>query len=563
MEEEKKETTVEEPKEANLEEKKVEGKEEIPKKKGKPFIMGVFIALAVVIVVCLGGLIFLNGDSQNKDKKTTKTTEKAKKYLSEYRLSGNSLEDFDLYFLQLENNPKNTVYSPLSIKYALGMLADGAKGDTKEQIEAVLGDYTPRSYPNNEHMSFANAMFIKNTYQEDVKVSYLDTLKNKYNAEVIYDSFETPDTINNWVSDRTFKLINNLVDDASNNDFFLVNALAIDMEWNYQVHCIWDRNRKVDCLDNGRYGVEYLHEKLPDLPFGLHGYTAHDNPYTSVEQFYDNHEFNGVDNIKGADILADFNRYDIIKELGEEKIRETIRNDIAEKRQSSDDNMKEVLPTDVEGFLDKYIEEIKANYGKGDNSTDFLVYDDESVKSFAKDLKEYDGMTLQYVGIMPKNEDLATFIKESNANSINKIINNLKEVKIDSFEEGYATRIRGYIPFFDYDYQLDLMKDLQKMGIENIFGADADLSNMVEGPAFINKTIHKADIEFSNDGIKAAAATAVGGVGSTYGPAYDYLFEIPTINIDISFNKPYMYVIRDKATGEVWFAGTVYEPIHK
>ena len=32
----------------------------------------------------------------------------------------------------------------------------------------------------------------------------------------------------------------------------------------------------------------------------------------------------------------------------------------------------------------------------------------------------------------------------------------------------------------------------------------------------------------------------------------------PTIDLD--FDKPYMYIIRDKSTGEVWFAGTVYEP---
>ena len=31
--------------------------------------------------------------------------------------------------------------------------------------------------------------------------------------------------------------------------------------------------------------------------------------------------------------------------------------------------------------------------------------------------------------------------------------------------------------------------------------------------------------------------------------------------IDLTFDRPFMYLIRDKETGEVWFAGTVYEPI--
>ena len=30
--------------------------------------------------------------------------------------------------------------------------------------------------------------------------------------------------------------------------------------------------------------------------------------------------------------------------------------------------------------------------------------------------------------------------------------------------------------------------------------------------------------------------------------------------IDVTFDKPYMYVIRDKDSGEVWFMGSVYEP---
>ena len=33
------------------------------------------------------------------------------------------------------------------------------------------------------------------------------------------------------------------------------------------------------------------------------------------------------------------------------------------------------------------------------------------------------------------------------------------------------------------------------------------------------------------------------------------------IDVDLTFDKPYMYLIRDVETGEIWFAGTVYEPL--
>ena len=42
---------------------------------------------------------------------------------------------------------------------------------------------------------------------------------------------------------------------------------------------------------------------------------------------------------------------------------------------------------------------------------------------------------------------------------------------------------------------------------------------------------------------------------------FDYLYDVPVEKIDLTFDKPYMFIIRNKETGEVWFAGTVYEPL--
>ena len=77
--------------------------------------------------------------------------------------------------------------------------------------------------------------------------------------------------------------------------------------------------------------------------------------------------------------------------------------------------------------------------------------------------------------------------------------------------------------------------------------------------AYINKTSHKANIEFSNEGIKASAVTLVGGTGDI-GCYFDYLYDVPIKTIDLTFNKPFMFIIRDAQSGEVWFTGTVYNP---
>ena len=46
-----------------------------------------------------------------------------------------------------------------------------------------------------------------------------------------------------------------------------------------------------------------------------------------------------------------------------------------------------------------------------------------------------------------------------------------------------------------------------------------------------------------------------------HGSSFDYIYDVPVEKISLNFNKPYMFIIRDKKTGEVWFAGTVYNPL--
>ena len=212
-------------------------------------------------------------------------------------------------------------------------------------------------------------------------------------------------------------------------------------------------------------------------------------------------------------------------------------------------------------YVAQYMKEISEGYGHISSSTDFSFYVDEKVKVFAKDLKTYNGTTLQYLGIMPIKEDLTTYIKNAKAKDISTLIDNLRELKIENYKEGVITHVYGEIPMFKFDYKLNLTNDLKKLGITNIFDKDkADLSNLTSEKAYIGEVSHKTTIEFSNDGIKAAAATTEGGIGAA-GCGFDYIYKVPVENIDITFNKPYLFFVRDKDTGEVWFTGTVYEPI--
>lgn len=506
------------------------------KNKKKRIIITVIVTVVLIFIV---GVFLLVGFNKKKDLKSIKN--EAKEVYSKYRMSGNKLEDFDLRFLQLETNNQNVVYSPLSIKYALGMLSEGTVGDSKAQIDALIGDYKVNKYTNSKNMSFANAMFIKNTFKDGIKENYTTALQNKFNAEVIYDEFANPNNINFWVSDKTFGLINQLVEDVAEKQFYLINALAIDMEWNKLIQATTDTYRD-------QYSVSYAHEEYFD---GIS--VIEDDRYGTVTFNKDSI------NSKAVEIGASINNYDIVKILGEDNIRENITKRYSEWLTKGECG-GEGEPVDT--FVNKYIEELDSNYKRVDASTDFGLYVDDNVKVFSKDLKEYNGTTLEYIGIMPKDITLNEYIKSSTAASLNNTISKIKTVESDNFEKGKITKITGGIPLFKYEYELDLMNDLKELGVKDIFSKEkANLSGIVKDPSIIIDDVgHKANIEFSNEGIKAAAATRAGGAGST-SCGFEYLYEVPVVLIDLNFDNPYLYIIRDKKSGEVWFVGTVYQPI--
>ena len=227
-------------------------------KKGKIFIIAI-ILIAIVVVGCVLGLQYFNKDNKNEVSKIEEneiTTETEVKKMSEYRIE-EGISNFDLAFLKIENPRENMIYSPLSIKYALGMLEEAAEGKTKEEIANILSDYQIKEYTNSKNMAFGNALFVRDTF--NVRNEYKTLLEKSYNADVITDSFQNGNTINKWVSEKTLNLINDIVDDESvkNLDFALVNALGIDMEWNNKFFMASDLNNITD--ENIKYECNYSH----------------------------------------------------------------------------------------------------------------------------------------------------------------------------------------------------------------------------------------------------------------------------------------------------------------
>ena len=187
---------------------------------------------------------------------------------------------------------------------------------------------------------------------------------------------------------------------------------------------------------------------------------------------------------------------------------------------------------------------------KTTKSDSIAFYKDEEVSALSMNLKKYDDTQLEFIAIMPE-ENLDKYVEKTSMKEINTIISKMKPASSEDAKDG----LRITIPKFKYDYSLELKEDLMGLGIEKAFYEKvADFSKISdEIEFFVGDAIHKADIEFSEEGVKAAAVTVFIMCGAT-------AIERPPVYVDMNIDNPFMYLIRDKANGEVWFVGTVYTP---
>jgi len=162
--------------------------------------------------------------------------------------------DFDFSFLKMENNNKNMLYSPLSIKYGLKMLQEGASGNTYDEINNVIGKSPLSKYANyDKNIALANGIFIRDNFFDDISKKYLDTLKEKYDAEIKKDEFKDADNANQWIEDKTLRIIKNMLNDemVKYSDMLLINALVINLEWTDPFY-FTETEGKPFYMDNGQ-----------------------------------------------------------------------------------------------------------------------------------------------------------------------------------------------------------------------------------------------------------------------------------------------------------------------
>lgn len=208
----------------------------------------IVVIIAILVLSTAGVLVFSKTDRQ-KNSGTNK-------------INPSFDNTFSILFLRETNkiSDGNYLVSPYSVEIALSMLRDGAKGNTKFEIDKVIGN-EKIGLIDNKSVHIANALFIREMYKDGVVKTFSQGIKDNYKSEILYDKFETPDVINNWVDKNTEGMIKKVVDQMSD-DFVLglANALAIDVKWKYEFECQNTHSREFTKENKEKINVEMMNK---------------------------------------------------------------------------------------------------------------------------------------------------------------------------------------------------------------------------------------------------------------------------------------------------------------
>jgi len=166
----------------------------------------------------------------------------------------------------------------------------------------------------------------------------------------------------------------------------------------------------------------------------------------------------------------------------------------------------------------------------------FGFFQDEEIQALEM---PYKGEKVSMVVLLPRKVDgLAALEKNLSAGKLSGWLGKLRRMKVDTL-----------FPKFKMTSRFELSSHLQNLGMKKAF-SDADFSGM-DGSRelYLSGVFHKAFVEVNEEGTEAAAATgAVVGRRS--------LLRGPRFRAD----HPFLFLIRDKATGSILFLGRYAEP---
>mgnify|MGYP002774412783 CR=1 FL=1 len=162
--------------------------------------------------------------------------------------------DFAFNLFRKTMGMDSRVISPLSVTYLMSMLANGAGGDTQQQVLATLGwagkgqnqptlrninEFSRMMMEKAGHMdrdvkvNIANYVAVNNRFK--VNGEFQKTVERNYKAGVESLDFTSPKTlkrINGWCSDQTHGMIPSIIDQVDPQAVsYLMNAIYFNGTW--------------------------------------------------------------------------------------------------------------------------------------------------------------------------------------------------------------------------------------------------------------------------------------------------------------------------------------------
>jgi len=205
----------------------------------------------------------------------------------------------------LQEDP-NTFFSPLSLNIALGMLYNGASGETRIEMAEVLGLADLTETEINEYyqkmmlalleidplteIGIANSIWYREGLP--VKQPFIDINQQYFDAMVRALDFNSPDAadiINKWCADKTKDKIEEIVDNPIPKDvvMYLINALYFKSKWQFEFDKANTKQDDFTKANGGKIKVNMM-EQTASLPFYADQYLQ------CVEMPYGNQAFSMV-----------------------------------------------------------------------------------------------------------------------------------------------------------------------------------------------------------------------------------------------------------------------------
>lgn len=197
-----------------------------------------------------------------------------------------------------EAKTENAFVSPLSLHIALGMLMNGANGQTQTEIQKTLKldaqtlSEANDTYANlmtnlpgvdpNVKLSIANSIWYRNGFA--VETSFQEVLRKTFQADITGLDFNSPtakDQINKWASDKTSGKIPTVISEVKpEHVMFLLNALYFKGDWKTKFDTKQTYDTDFKLLSGQTKSVKMMRLDVPLRRAFRPSYTAFELPYS-------------------------------------------------------------------------------------------------------------------------------------------------------------------------------------------------------------------------------------------------------------------------------------------